>query len=346
MGDYRTEKDGILPESAAAKRRRKRRIALAVLTSSLALAAAALWVQIETTVPAPGFVTSETHAEVRTTVPGIVSEILADTGDTVEQGEILLLLEQRDEQAALDETRSRYHKAKAELILLRAQVEENARLRAERIRMAEMRVRHAAESLERLRELSARGLVSGVAMADQEHQVRLLTVEMDKLHLYDETLAEKEIQVLERDLEVHRKSMATAENRLRSRELLAPIAGQVLRYEFVTGELVRSDSVLMEIFGGQRQILKLRISERHAMRVQPGDRYEAKLGTYRGLRGKIFTGRIESLRNVIQDEGQHSYRAAFCSFDPDHFAVPPGTSAEARIFIGKQPLWRWLTGLH
>ena len=132
---------------------------------------------------------------------------------------------------------------------------------------------------------------------------------------------------------------------MRSREIRAPIAGQVLRYEFVLGELVRPETLLYEIFGGDKQILKLRILERHALRVAVGNRYYAWLASYRGLQRIRFRGEVQHLRNVIQSDGQATYRVAFCSFDPQNNAVPPGTTAEAKIYYGKTYLWFFLFGL-
>ncbi len=139
--------------------------------------------------------------------------------------------------------------------------------------------------------------------------------------------------------------MRRIEARVRAKEIRAPIAGQVLRYEFVIGELVRPETVLCEIFGGSKQVLKLRIAERYATRVAEGQRYQAELAPYRGFQRIWFHGHVQHLRNVIQAEGQKTYRVAYCSFDSDGRKVPPGTTAEARIYYGRSCLWFLLVGL-
>ncbi|MCA1808304.1 MAG: HlyD family secretion protein, partial [Lentisphaerae bacterium] len=130
-----------------------------------------------------------------------------------------------------------------------------------------------------------------------------------------------------------------------AREVRAPIDGLVLRYDFVEGELVRPDMVLLEIFGGERQMLKLRIPERHATRVSVGDRYRARLVSFRGLRDEWFTGELKTLRHVIQYEGAQGYRVAYCDFDAGGRMVPPGATAEAKIYCGRIRLWFFLLGL-
>jgi hypothetical protein len=57
-------------------------------------------------------------------------------------------------------------------------------------------------------------------------------------------------------------------------------------------------------------------------------------------------GSVETLRNVIELDGQKAYRVAYCRFDPAGVSVPPGATAEARIDTGTVPLWGYLFGLY
>jgi multidrug resistance efflux pump len=150
---------------------------------------------------------------------------------------------------------------------------------------------------------------------------------------------------MEEELNALNDAVRRTEARLRAKEIRAPIAGQVLRYEFVIGELVRPETVLYEIFGGNELVLKLRVAERHAARVAVGQRYRAVLPPYSGLQKTYFHGTIELLRNVIQAEGQTTYRVAYCSFDPKDYTVQPGTTAEARLYYGRSCLWFYLLNI-
>jgi len=199
--------------------------------------------------------------------------------------------------------------------------------------------------LARTREGMARGLVAGSVLEDDQLKEQLARAELDSLLKKDLSLYEKDLTVLRQELESRQDAAARAEAAIRAREIRAPIAGQVLRYEFVLGELVRPETLLYEIFGGEKQILKLRILERHALRVAVGNRYHAWLASYRGLQRVRFRGEVQFLRNVIQSDGQATYRVAFCSFDSQNHAVPPGTTAEAKIYYGKTCLWFFLFGL-
>jgi len=103
--------------------------------------------------------------------------------------------------------------------------------------------------------------------------------------------------------------------------------------------------VLYEIFGGARQILKLRIPERHAAQVTPGAPYKAVLSIYTGIGRQRFRGKVSALRSVIQSDNQQTYRMAYCTFDDDGLAVPPGTSAEALVTVATVPFWFWMFGI-
>jgi len=119
----------------------------------------------------------------------------------------------------------------------------------------------------------------------------------------------------------------------------APIAGRVVRYTFFVGEIARPDMALYEIFDGDVNQLRLRVPERFATRIKPGMDVEAQLGTYRTLIPTHFKGEVQALRDVMESDGTRNFRVAYCSLDNEGVEVAPGTSADARIRIGKAPLW-------
>lgn len=133
--------------------------------------------------------------------------------------------------------------------------------------------------------------------------------------------------------------------RLNNAAVQAPISGEAIRYEFAVGESVSPDMVLYEIFGGGKQILTLRVDEQYATLVAPGQPYRAELLAYSGSRHVRFEGRVEKMRNVIQAENRKTYRIAHCSFDAMGYEAPAGSTAEARIRVGRSPFWKSLFGI-
>lgn len=344
MGDIKS--DGVnQPVSDKARRWRRKRLTtrLAVL---LALLFAGGWlVRVPQIVWARGNVIAEEHAEVRPSVTGVVTGILTHTGAQVAAGDMLVRLDDREEVSLLQEAMRQAQKTAAELARRRAEIAELRRGWGEDIAVAGLRLRNAQSRLERTRELSERGLVAGSALEDDQLQLDLIQAELDSLQARDWRVYDKELAVFEEEAAARREAVARAEAALRARVIRAPVAGRVLRYDFVLGELVRPDMVLLEIFGGEELLLKLRIPERHATRVSVGDSYRARLVSFRGSRRERFEGEILFLRHVIQYDGTSGYRMAYGSFDPRGQFVPPGATAEARIYCGRKRLWFFLLGL-
>ena len=347
MGNFHVTTVGsAMPATPKETRLQRRRIMIAVGIGVMVVILAGFIIRVNQYVAATGYVTADQYAEIRPPIAGIVKNILAQSGAHVKQGELLLQLDCSEEQAILDEAKSQMQKAEAELVRREAEIAEEKKRLAEDIAVANLRVSNAVSRLGRSKELVVRKAISEAALEDDILKEQLARAELTALTNRDLTLFDKQVSVLRRELEARHDTAERAGVNIRAKEIRAPITGQILRYEFVIGELVRPEMVLFEIFGGDRLILKLRIPERHATRVAVNNQYSAVLSSYRGLQNVYFDGRVERLRNVIQTEGQQTYRVAFCSFTPKDYNVPPGTTAEARIYTGKTCLWFFLFGLH
>ncbi len=345
MGIFQKTDATELPLTSQERRLKQRRLLTYGLAAALGVILVGFVIRVNQYVTTSGYVTSERYAEVRSPVIGIVSNILVQSGTQVKQGDLLVQLSCAEEQASLEESRNQAQKAEAELNQREAQIAEQKRRLSEDISVANLRLQNAMSRLARTKEGMSRGLVAGSVLEDDQLKEQLARSELDSLLKKDLSIYEKDLTVLRQELESRQDAAARAEAAIRAREIRAPIDGQVLRYEFVLGELVRPETLLYEIFGGEKQVLKLRVLERHALRVAVGNRYEAWLTSYRGLQRVRFKGEIQFLRNVIQSDGQTTYRMAFCSFDSQNHVVPPGTTAEAKIYYGKTCLWFFLFGL-
>lgn len=346
MGDFHVTSVGDMPVTPKESRLRRKRVLAAISFAFFFILLAGFVIPINQYVRALGYVTADQYAEIRPSRAGRVEKIFAQSGTRVKQGDLLLQLDSSEEQAVLEEAKSRAQKAEAELTRREAEIMEEKKRLIEDIAVVNLRLSNVVSRLERTRELFTKNFVSEAALEDDILKEKLTRAELGTLTNKDLSVYDKQIYVLRRELEARHDAMEGAEVNFRTREIRAPISGQVLRYEFVVGEMVRPETVLFEIFGGDRLILKLRIPEQHATRVAAGNRYSAMLSSYRGLKGIYFEGTVERLRNVIQSEGQQTYRVIFCSFDPRNYNVPPGTTAEAKIYCGKTCLWFFLLDLH
>ncbi|MEI8122248.1 MAG: HlyD family efflux transporter periplasmic adaptor subunit [bacterium] len=345
MGEYRTTTGEPAPTSAPLRQRRRfRRLSFTIAFIGL-VATAGYIIQLERSFLANGYITTENYAEVRPATVGTVAAILAQTGAIVTQGQVLSYLDMTEEQAASEEAQSRVLQTESELARREAEiVEENRRLQ-EQIAIARLRVKNTDAKLTRAQELLDKGLLAGSAMEDTMLAGKLAEAELESLLKKDQTVNNQELAARRQEIKARRDAYARAASRLSLKTIRAPVAGQVLRYEFVVGELMRPENVMYEIFGGDRQVMKLRIPERYAARIVVGQSYKACLTPYGGIQPVWFTGKIEALRNVIQTEGQKTYRVAYGDFNAGGRNVPPGTSAEARIYFGKVNVWHYILDL-
>lgn len=158
-------------------------------------------------------------------------------------------------------------------------------------------------------------------------------------------LDDRALAVLKKDIEARQAVVRAAELRISQHEIKAPIAGHVLRYEFVIGERVRPENVMFELFGGSRRILKLKVSNRFAGKVGPGQQCMSVVSVPGESDTRIVKGRVENLRFVNSENGIKSYRVAYCSVDSPGLPLVPGARVQARIYYGRSTLLRWLFGL-
>ncbi len=346
MGDYRTTTGEEHPLPKKDARRRLKRIIVIVCASLAGVVLLGLAIHVPLKMTVAGHVTTANFAEVRPAVAGRVAEALASSGSIIEAGALLARLDASEEQEALKEALSRVRQAEAQREHKRAEVAEARRLLSEQVAMAELRFRNAVAKRERTRELLGKGLASGSALEDETLRAELAAVELRSLTNQDLSIGEKTLSILDQELAAREGAAQRAAAAVRLKNINAPIAGTLVRYEFVVGELVRPENVLFEIYGSDRLILKLRVPERYAVRVAPGQPYKARLASYAGLKRRTFEGEVEAMRDVIQADGAITYRAVYCSFDSGGQPVPPGATVEADIHYGTSSLLAFLLGMY
>ena len=76
--------------------------------------------------------------------------------------------------------------------------------------------------------------------------------------------------------------------------------------------------------------------------LEAGMPLDVRLKTVRGLIPRRFPGRVEALRDVVEGDGDASYRVAYATFDPGDTPVAPGTTAEVRVTTGSASLWEFI----
>ncbi len=342
MGNVRTEAGGVLPETRHEHVRKRNKIMLYTLLSLTLIISLGFIIKVPYKATATGYITASGYADVRASTTGRVAEILVFSGDTVKKGDPMVRLESDVEQAAVDEAQKHVSKAEAELELRIATAAENKRIHEEAIRLAELELKHASEQLAVTKSLYEKGLASGRRLSDDTFAVTKAEEHLRTLKEKDMTIEDKQIAVLEQELESQREVLARAQAELKKRTIYAPIDGAVTRYSFYVGEMLRTDMVLYEIFQGEANHIKLRIPEKYAQKVTIGTQLRLTLGTYGGLFPHKFNGKVTDLRGVVEGTADNYYLVAYCEFDPEDYEVIPGTSATAKLYLGKRSIWKFI----
>lgn len=346
MGEYRSTSGEKRPATAGEKRLRRSRVLVGSLAGAVVIGMLGQFIQVPRRVPAAGYATTSSYAEIRAPLVGQITGIDRVSGDRVDEGDMLARMEDAVERALLAEAESEVRRCSAELAYKEAELGEQLRERTNRIVVAAMTLEHARRRLEITTQLGGKGLASSRDVMEDTFKVRLAEAEYRRLGETDFRLAERQLAVLRQTLQSRQDAVARARANLHARTIRAPIAGRVFRHTFFVGEVVRPDMVLFEIFGGDDHVLRLRVPERYATRVATNQPVRAQLRTDRRLLGRHWLqGHVGHVRDAIQAEGNQTYRVVYAPFDPGTIAVPPGATADAQIEVGRTSIWRMLFDL-
>ncbi len=343
MGEYRSTR-GEKPPATPNERRRK----LAKNIARVVVAVAAVYllltrVEVTRRVPASGYATTWPYAEVRSPVAGVVKSIDATSGAKVGAGDALVRLNDDLERAALLKAEAEAGRARSELEFGEAEYAEKVRSHSNAVQVASLTLDYARRKLAITKQLVDKGLASTRDLMADEHQVAMATLAYGQLDGRDVEIGLKRLETLRRQLGAAEVTVSAAKADLEARTVRAPAAGQLFRHTFYPGEVVRSDQVLYEIFGDKEKLLRLRVPERYATHVATGMPVRVQFRTEKRLMGRKWVfATVGEMRGAIQAEGNDTYRVIYCPYNEPDFDVPPGTTADAEIAVGKVPLWRFV----
>ena len=341
MGEYRSTRGEKPPETSSEKKRRAGRNILRVIVVLAVLAAAAKFIQVPRRVPASGYATTKPYAEVRAPLTGVITSISAFSGDKVEAGEVLVHLSDELEKAALQRAEIEADRVRAELAFREAEYIDQLRSHSNEVQVAALALEFAQKRLEITRQLVEEGVSTRRDLMSDEYQVAQCELRHRQLSGKDHTVWRRQVEMLRRQLDSATAAVRSAKADLEARTIRAPTAGTGLRHTFFVGEVARPDQILYEIFGAEQRLLRLKVPERYATRITEGMPVRAQFRTAKRLVRRNWTPAVVGdMRDVIQAEGNETYRVIYCPYEPPANEVPPGTTADAEILLGKVPLWR------
>ena len=194
-------------------------------------------VKIDQIVSVPGkLVTRRSTQDLTTPEPGVVKRVLVKSGDVVQQGQELVVLDPRVQTSNVDELQKQLEAEAARL------QSEQARIR-ETIRGLETQLEIDRQILEPFKQLAEQGASSQLQLIEKQRQLEVTRRSLAEAREQLQTISFQS-QSVQAQL---RASLVKSQNALDLVTLRAPVAGTVIDLEAQTGLVVNNTTSLLKL---------------------------------------------------------------------------------------------------
>jgi RND family efflux transporter MFP subunit len=229
-----------------------------------------------------GTLLSPDQAKISSEVAGIIREVPVQLGTEVRRGDVLVRLEPRELQFALDRAESALRQVEAQLGIDRTQDKQPpADESIASVRQAVANRDDARAAFERAQQLNGRGLLT---RADRDSAETRLKVSEANYQAALDT-----VHSLKASLQDRRASYELAQKKLADAVIKAPVAGSISERLVQPGEFIRENTPVATIVQMNPLKLKSAIQEKHASLIRPGQTVEFDVEAFlnRTFKGKI-----------------------------------------------------------
>ena len=252
-------------------------------------------------------------------VEGKVSRILADLGDRVSQGQVLVELDREKLQYSLDQRRAQLAQAKAKYGT--DGDDGGAQPPAEAtpsVRKAAAELAQAEQNWKRADELSRRSLVSRQQLDDAQAKYRTAKAS------YDAAL--QDARNLSADIEASEANLRLADRELRDASIRAPFDGFIAQRLVSPGQFVKLQSAVMSLVKVNPLKLTIEVPEHFAPWVNVSQRVEVRVDAFPDRR---LAGTISRISPAVNQQTRaFPLEALLPNADG---SLKPGTFARVRI---------------
>jgi HlyD family secretion protein len=221
------------------------------------------------TVVASGRVVSPQRITVALQSTGRVQRVAAAQGQTVQQGQLLIELDNSDSRASLAEANATVAQARARL---RQLGELNQPQAAQALTQAQATALQAGKVLERNRELVAQGFISQAALDDAQREVDVAMSQVASAQAQAKSNAPSgsDAAIAQAALAQALAGQQLATAKLAQGKVLAPSSGVLISRDVEVGDIVQPGKALMVLAAsGQTQIL-VQIDEKNLSKIALG----------------------------------------------------------------------------
>jgi len=221
------------------------------------------------TVVASGRVTTPQRVSIGAPITELVARVPVEEGQTVRRGDALIVLDDRDERAAIAQAQAVVAQAEAKLKQLR---EVGLPAADEALVQAGANVVLARQQFERSQDLKARGFVSQAALDDARRNLDIAESQLNTARLQVRTNRPggSDALVAQTALEQARAALGIAQARLDQTVVRAPADGTLIGRNVEPGDVVQPGKELMALAPtGQTQIV-VQIDEKNLAQLAVG----------------------------------------------------------------------------
>lgn len=221
------------------------------------------------TIVATGRVMTPLRVSVGAVITERVARIPVDEGQSVRAGDVLIVLDDRDERAALAQARAAVDQAEARLRQLSEVGLPSAR---EGLAQAEANLRLARQQYERNEELHRKGFISAAALDDARRNLDVAQSQLAaaKVVVATNLPSGSDHAAATSALAQARATLAAALVKLEQTVIRAPADGVLIAREVEAGDVVQPGHELMVLAPAGETQIDVRIDEKHLAQLEPG----------------------------------------------------------------------------
>ncbi len=231
------------------------------------------------TVVASGRVTTPLRVSVGAVITERVARIPVDEGQSVRSGDVLIVLDDRDERAALAQAQAAVEQAEAKLRQLR---EVGLPAAEQALAQADANVKLARQQYARNQELMAKGFISQSALDDARRNLDVAESQLKTARLQVESNAPtgSDYLMARTALAQAQATLGAANAKLEQTVIRAPAAGVLIARNVEAGDVVQPGKELMALAPtGETQIV-VQIDEKNLAQLELGQKALASADAY------------------------------------------------------------------
>ncbi len=267
-----------------------------------------------------GSLVASDQARVSSEVAGVVRQVLVELGQEVAAGQVLVRLDTRELDLALERARSQLRQTEAQLGIDGVKVTEPpANEQVSSVRLAMANRDDALAQLRRAQRLREQNLLPQADLDAAETRVKVTEAGY--------RTALENVQSLKATLEERRHAVELARKKLNDSQIRASIPGRISERLVNQGEFIRENTPVVSIVKMNPLKLETAVQERYAGTVRPGLPVEFAVES---SPGKKFPARVAHISPSV-DQATRTF-AIEILVDNSHRQLKPGFFAQGVIF--------------